>query len=70
MTSEIIWTGRPDDMTAKSGDYVLRVENIRNYWYKWSVFKEDFEITKRTEYTLEEAKAAAIAAMKEHLKTR
>lgn len=71
MTTELTWTGSPDDQTAKVGKYTLRAEYRGYGWYLSTVFFKSKEIkTDESANNIEEAKAAAIAAMNEHLKEK
>lgn len=67
--SELTWTGSPDDMTARSGEYVLRVEQMDDYWW-WCIYFGSVAIDADDAIDETTAKAAAIAAMNEHLKEK
>lgn len=69
MKETITWVGSEDDQTAKVGDYVLRAELMDKYWW-WCCYMPDYTDEYGQAPTIEEAKAAAIAAMKEHLKKK
>lgn len=75
MATKIIWTGSPDNMTAYvqdiEGEYILRCEEINKRGWWWAVYFNGFQIDMAYSdipSSIEEAKAAAINAMNEHLK--
>lgn len=69
-TGSIVGTGSPDDQTAKVGEITLRAE-LMDEWYWWCCYLPELYADKYGEAdTMELAKAAAIAAMNEHLKEK
>lgn len=70
MTTKLTWTGSPDDMTARSGEYVLHAWEEMKGFCIWEVFLGGSVIEGGSHTDIMKAKAAAIAAMNEHLKKK
>lgn len=66
MENSIVWTGSPDDQTARINDNVLRVEKLDTDLWWWCMYfgEEYYEMHNRRTRKL--AKQAAEAAYREH----